>query len=120
VTVSTPMENSSKMFIPTLPEPRRRSFLGEIIVGLIVTVTSGIVLAYMGIGQPGPSASVTSQPVRVEIKAPLKNPSDAPHCPRCGAVMVKRRNKQGKAFWGCSTFPRCRGTREVERENLKE
>ena len=35
----------------------------------------------------------------------------APACPRCGAAMVERTNRHtGSAFWGCTAFPRCRGT----------
>jgi micrococcal nuclease len=35
-------------------------------------------------------------------------------CPRCGAAMVKRPNRRtGVEFWGCSTFPACRGSRSV-------
>jgi restriction system protein len=41
-----------------------------------------------------------------------------PDCPRCGAAMVKRIAKEGvlagKQFWGCSTFPKCHGTRDIE------
>jgi Topoisomerase DNA binding C4 zinc finger len=34
-----------------------------------------------------------------------------PHCPRCGARMVSRHNRDtGLSFWGCPTYPRCRGT----------
>lgn len=37
-----------------------------------------------------------------------------PECPQCGAMMVARRNrKDGSAFWGCSQYPRCHGTRNV-------
>lgn len=40
-----------------------------------------------------------------------------PDCPRCGAPMVQRRAKTGKNagnnFWGCSKFPRCRGTQKM-------
>jgi restriction system protein len=39
-------------------------------------------------------------------------------CPKCGASMVKRTAKQGSnpggEFWGCSQFPRCRGTVSIE------
>ncbi|MGH8514908.1 MAG: topoisomerase DNA-binding C4 zinc finger domain-containing protein [Gammaproteobacteria bacterium] len=42
----------------------------------------------------------------------------SPACPRCGAPMVQRVAKQGsnagKPFWGCSTFPRCRGFRSAD------
>lgn len=34
-------------------------------------------------------------------------------CPKCGSSMVMRETKKGenkgKKFWGCSSFPRCRG-----------
>lgn len=32
-------------------------------------------------------------------------------CPRCGCRMVKRNGKFGE-FYGCSNFPRCKGTRK--------
>ena len=41
--------------------------------------------------------------------------SVAPACPKCGSSMVERTAKSGsnagKAFWGCSRFPACRGVR---------
>lgn len=41
-----------------------------------------------------------------------------PTCPKCGAAMVKRTAKQGKnagrSFWGCSTYPGCRGIVPIE------
>jgi CBS domain containing-hemolysin-like protein len=41
-------------------------------------------------------------------------PHDEPKCPRCGDAMVRRvRGSDGAPFWGCSTFPECRGTREI-------
>lgn len=33
-------------------------------------------------------------------------------CPLCGAPMVKRTSQYG-AFWGCSKYPACRGTRRI-------
>lgn len=38
----------------------------------------------------------------------ILNP-DLPHCPKCEATMVWRTGNF-RSFWGCSTFPRCRGT----------
>lgn len=39
----------------------------------------------------------------------------APACPKCGKPMIRRTAKTGanagKAFWGCSTYPACRGIR---------
>lgn len=41
----------------------------------------------------------------------------APTCPRCGSEMVRRVAMRGasagKAFWGCSRFPSCRGTQPI-------
>jgi len=41
----------------------------------------------------------------------LENPEK--QCPKCGSRMVLRTaakgREPGKEFWGCSTFPRCRG-----------
>lgn len=38
-----------------------------------------------------------------------------PSCPKCGASMVKRTAKKGtrlgESFWGCSSYPGCRGIR---------
>jgi restriction system protein len=40
-----------------------------------------------------------------------------PDCPTCGKAMVLRTAKTGpntgNAFWGCSDYPRCKGTAEV-------
>lgn len=33
-------------------------------------------------------------------------------CPQCGGGLVKRKGRYGE-FWGCSSFPRCRYTRNV-------
>lgn len=33
-------------------------------------------------------------------------------CPKCGGPMVRRKGKYGE-FYGCSDFPRCRGTRRL-------
>jgi restriction system protein len=50
--------------------------------------------------------------------APLELPRPAasatPACPECGSAMVRRMARRGPnaggEFWGCSTFPTCRGT----------
>ena len=38
-------------------------------------------------------------------------------CPKCGEAMVlrtaKRGNNQGKQFWGCSRFPKCRTIKQI-------
>jgi restriction system protein len=46
----------------------------------------------------------------------VTNPkSEAPTCPQCSSPMVLRTARKGSnagsSFWGCSTFPKCRGIR---------
>jgi restriction system protein len=44
-------------------------------------------------------------------------PISAAACPKCGAEMVRRVARRGasagKAFWGCTNYPACNGTREI-------
>lgn len=58
----------------------------------------------------------------VQVQPNIKKPSTyqqstttSPQCPLCGSAMVKRTAKKGanagNEFWGCSAYPRCRGTR---------
>ena len=52
------------------------------------------------------------------IDTPVGSASQAsPVCPSCGAAMIKREAKRGAnaggAFWGCSTYPKCRGTAQI-------
>ena len=41
-----------------------------------------------------------------------------PSCPKCSGKMVKRVARKGptagKAFWGCSSYPNCRGTISID------
>ena len=52
---------------------------------------------------------------REEVRA---QNSDAPECPSCGKPMrqctAKTGPKVGQPFWGCSSYPACKGTREFE------
>jgi restriction system protein len=42
---------------------------------------------------------------------------NAPTCPKCGSAMVRRSARRGsnagQAFFGCSQYPACRGTRPI-------
>jgi|TARA_R110000772_G_scaffold257336_2_gene374093 restriction system protein len=48
---------------------------------------------------------------------PKQTLSTAIDCPRCGSALVRRRARRGKQvgqeFWGCSSFPTCRYTRDT-------
>jgi restriction system protein len=56
--------------------------------------------------------ATSSAPVLADITP------ERPKCPTCGNGMVLRRSKTGKTigqeFWGCSRFPKCRGTRPCD------
>lgn len=46
--------------------------------------------------------------------------SAAPTCPKCGKPMVRRMARKGKnagnAFWSCSDYPDCAGTKSIGSE----
>jgi restriction system protein len=53
--------------------------------------------------------------LRVEARARQES---APVCPECGRAMTRRTARsgknEGKAFWGCTGFPDCKGVRALE------
>lgn len=64
------------------------------------------------------------QPRQSAVQSATYRPSSQPStstssqkCPRCGNAMVKRLAKRGRNaggyFWGCSRYPRCKGTRSI-------
>ncbi|HWP18052.1 MAG TPA: restriction endonuclease [Burkholderiaceae bacterium] len=61
---------------------------------------------------PAPTADERAGTRAAQAPAPG---TEVPPCPQCQAPMVRRtatRGRQaGSAFWGCSRFPRCKGTR---------
>lgn len=77
-----------------------------------------------GAEAPGPKRVAARQPttdaieyVRAEVPSAASITDSNTVCPRCKAPMTKRVAQAGanagKAFWGCSRFPNCRGTREL-------
>lgn len=62
-------------------------------------------------GQPPPLDTKAAQSPLLELDA---TGSHSKLCPKCGNTMVRRTAKRGirpgNSFWGCSTFPACRGT----------
>ena len=67
------------------------------------------------------SAGVSITPVTVTVTATAPAPSAAPipttTCPICSKPMARRTAKRGdnagSAFWGCTAYPKCRGTRPI-------
>ncbi|SCX28058.1 putative protein with protein kinase and helix-hairpin-helix DNA-binding domains [Agrobacterium sp. DSM 25558] len=70
--------------------------------------------------QASPTWSPTASGVHRPTATPPAQPaatSGTPSCPICGSRMryrtARRGARTGKAFWGCSRFPTCRGTRNI-------
>ena len=61
---------------------------------------------------------VTATDGATEAK-PEDGTQENPNCPKCGAAMEEKVAQQGafkgQAFWGCSTYPTCRGKVHIER-----
>jgi ssDNA-binding Zn-finger/Zn-ribbon topoisomerase 1 len=77
-----------------------------------------LVLEQIQSGRLTPSLKTNREHVRhVKKLVAEKENSNADACPICGSEMVLRETKKGdnlgKQFWGCSAFPKCRGTRTV-------
>ncbi|HEV2539829.1 MAG TPA: topoisomerase DNA-binding C4 zinc finger domain-containing protein [Frateuria sp.] len=59
------------------------------------------------------SANPTSQ------SRPPASPETAPPCPKCGKEMQLRANRRtNERFWGCMSYPGCRGTRQLTESAL--
>lgn len=63
-----------------------------------------------------PPRSAPQPPSAPRVTAP-RSPSAIPTtrpptCPRCGSSMRQRKGRYGQ-FWGCSKYPRCKGTRTI-------
>jgi len=65
--------------------------------------------------QSNPVVSVRAAAPGTQLMPTANADGTAPTCPRCGGTMVKRIAKQGanagNPFWGCTSFPACRGIR---------
>lgn len=68
---------------------------------------------------PQPSAPIP-KPAVEPLPAPVKEQATAnagPTCPKCGRHMVLRTARNGahagQEFYGCSRYPRCKGTRST-------
>jgi len=66
---------------------------------------------------------VPENPVTVS-ETPSEYIAETPDCPKCGQPMIRRTAKKGKnagkTFWGCSQYPKCRGTIKDEDTKVLE
>lgn len=60
------------------------------------------------------AASPSNQRCRVEPVVSQSIPPENPGCPKCGGAMANRANRRtGEIFWGCTSYPQCKGTRAI-------
>ncbi len=63
-------------------------------------------------GRLKPSFKTNREHVK-HVKAIIEKKENSQSCPKCGSAMVMREVKKGQnignKFWGCSSFPKCRG-----------
>ncbi|MFD1956557.1 restriction endonuclease [Paenibacillus thailandensis] len=61
-----------------------------------------------------PTEMVTESASRSQISQSRKEVAAASSVAcKCGASMVKRKNRQGTEFWGCTSYPRCKHTKAL-------
>lgn len=120
--------------------PVSKPLPGQVAVSLVETITRAmagvfqyvlpvafLVGAIVSALNAGKRKALRNQVAKIEAQAELQGSSTvgtedssdaaAPLCPKCGGGMIKRIARQGTnaghAFWGCSAYPTCRGTRTI-------
>ena len=62
-----------------------------------------------------PAGKAGSAPVKRDTPQTVSPGETVPACPECGSPMRLREKKDGTGkFYGCSTFPKCKGLRPVK------
>lgn len=76
---------------------------------------AAVIAAHGGVVHAEPALPQTRPMARATVGALADT---QPACPHCGGCMVRRiartGTNAGRSFWGCSTFPACRGVRQVD------
>ena len=49
----------------------------------------------------------TEKPVKEEKQAPKKETKEIVKCPECGGMIIEKKSKRGKVFYGCNNYPKC-------------
>jgi hypothetical protein len=77
--------------------------------GLLIGATVSWIKRKQGVGRFSGSEAGSKIATSAGIESPV--------CPRCGGGMIertaKRGNSVGQKFWGCSSYPKCSGTRQI-------
>lgn len=80
--------------------------------GRNIELWDGVKLNGMPRATLGPTQAVSAVKRQEPVISPRRDSILA--CPTCGATMIRRTARRGgragKDFWGCSTYPKCKGT----------
>jgi ssDNA-binding Zn-finger/Zn-ribbon topoisomerase 1 len=103
-----------------LPVPLLRKWGKVLIAGSVAVVVAlvAVLLAFqfgiLGGGDGRPANEKLTLKERQAFASQIDK-SEYPDCPKCGKRMTLRENsKTGEPFFGCSDFPKCRATRDIE------
>ncbi|MDQ3811235.1 MAG: restriction endonuclease [Chloroflexota bacterium] len=88
------------------------------VVGKPIEIWDAAYLVEAGMAAPPEARTRTDRPEEASDGGDARQQASVgPVCPRCGGPMVRRLAQkgahQGEAFFGCATFPRCRGKRPI-------
>ncbi|MCB1743253.1 MAG: DUF2726 domain-containing protein [Gammaproteobacteria bacterium] len=76
-------------------------------------------LAELGLSNDSVPDHATPERISPTAPAAAELAESTPVCPKCGAATVLRTARSGKhagkQFWGCSTYPKCRGAVPADR-----
>lgn len=84
--------------------------------GRNLTLINGLALQQMIASVRRVRALENAPPAQNSASSLATTPAPAsPNCPVCGKIMARRiarrGSHEGRAFWGCSNYPNCKGTR---------
>jgi restriction system protein len=82
------------------------------------SAVAAVIAAHGGVHHEPPAPPSVPSGQAAAVAPADASASAQPSCPKCGCGMVRRiartGNNAGNSFWGCSTFPACRGVRQVD------
>ncbi|MDP4077523.1 restriction endonuclease [Acidovorax sp. A1169] len=82
------------------------------------SAVAAVIAAHGGVHHEPPAPPSVPSGQAAAVAPADASASAQPGCPKCGCGMVRRiartGNNAGNSFWGCSTFPACRGVRQVD------
>jgi predicted nucleic acid-binding Zn ribbon protein len=76
------------------------------------------ILRYFGDAAPArcENCSVCRGQKSVAPRKRKKKRASGPSCPACGGEMKRRVNASSEPFWGCATYPKCKGTVNIDED----